>query len=105
MDLDGRASSASSGTDIEEVDSDRRGRGLISQWELGHQHKTDKVVIQVVKDRINQVLVRASQNQAPKPSDKNPETLKRLKERLNKRQAKNSNHQSKSTKLLSPPSS
>lgn len=42
----------------------------------------------------------SSQNQSESSSessaDNNPETLKRLKERLNKRQAKNSNHQSKS---------
>ena len=37
-----------------------------------------------------------SESSSESSGDNNPETLKRLKERLNKRQAKNSNHQSKS---------
>ncbi|WP_315018077.1 hypothetical protein [Abiotrophia defectiva] len=37
-----------------------------------------------------------SESSSESSADNNPETLKRLKERLNKRQAKNSNHQSKS---------
>ena len=37
-----------------------------------------------------------SESSSESAADNNPETLKRLKERLNKRQAKNSNHQSKS---------
>ena len=42
-----------------------------------------------------------SESSSESSGDNNPETLKRLKERLNKRQAKNSNHQSKS-KLQTP---
>ena len=61
-------------------DHDRQARDSSSQ---GHQETSS-----------------SSQNQSESSSesaaDNNPETLKRLKERLNKRQAKNSNHQSKS---------
>ncbi len=61
-------------------DQDRQARDSSSQ---GHQETSS-----------------SSQNQSESSSessaDNNPETLKRLKERLNKRQAKNSNHQSKS---------
>lgn len=61
-------------------DQDRQARESSSQ---GHQETSS-----------------SSQNQSESSSessaDNNPETLKRLKERLNKRQAKNSHHQSKS---------
>lgn len=61
-------------------DHDRQARDSSSQ---GHQETSS-----------------SSQNQSESSSessaDNNPETLKRLKERLNKRQAKNSHHQSKS---------
>ena len=61
-------------------DQDRQARDSSSQ---GHQETSS-----------------SSQNQSESSSessaDNNPETLKRLKERLNKRQAKNSNHKSKS---------
>ena len=61
-------------------DHDRQSRDSSSQ---GHQETSSSSQKQ-------------SESSSESSGDNNPETLKRLKERLNKRQAKNSNHQSKS---------
>ena len=76
----GNSNQANSTRDWTPSDHDRQTRDPSSQ---GHQETSSSSQKQ-------------SESSSESSADNNPETLKRLKERLNKRQAKNSNHQSKS---------
>ena len=90
---------ASSGTDIEEVDSDIEEAGPdkpAGTWTPTAQNRQSRDSSSQRQDQTSSSSQSQSESSSESSSDKNPETLKRLKERLNKRQAKNSNHQSKS---------
>ena len=90
---------ASSGPDIEEVDSDIEEVGPdkpAGTWILTAQDRQSRDSSSQRQDQTSSSSQSQSESSSESSSDKNPERLKRLKERLNKRQAKNSNHQSKS---------
>lgn len=90
---------ASSGTDIEEVDSDIEEAGpdkSAGTWAPTAQDRQSRDSSSQRQDQTSSASQSQSESSSESSSDKNPETLKRLKERLNKRQAKNSNHKSKS---------
>ena len=94
---------ASSGTDIEEVDSDIEEAGPdkpAGTWTPTAQNRQSRDSSSQRQDQTSSSSQSQSESSSESSSDKNPETLKRLKERLNKRQAKNSNHQSKSKHQL-----
>ena len=90
---------ASSGTDIEEVDSDIEEAGPdkpAGTWTPAAQDRQSRDSSSQRQDQASSSSQSQSESSSESSSANNPETLKRLKERLNKRQAKNSNHKSKS---------
>ena len=83
---------ASSEPDREEVGPDNQTR----TWTPTAQDRQSRDSSSQRQDQASSSNQSQSESSSESSSANNPETLKRLKERLNKRQAKNSNHQSKS---------
>lgn len=83
---------ASSEPDIEEAGPDNQ----VRTWTRSEQDRQSRDSSSQRQDQASSSSQSQSESSSESSSANNPETLKRLKERLNKRQAKNSNHQSKS---------
>ena len=83
---------ASSEPDREEVGPDNQTR----TWTPTAQDRQSRDSSSQRQDQASSSNQSQSESSSESSSANNPETLKRLKERLNKRQAKNSHHQSKS---------
>lgn len=83
---------ASSEPEREEAGPDNQAR----TWTPSEQDRQSRDSSSQRQDQASSSSQSQSESSSESSSDKNPERLKRLKERLNKRQAKNSNHQSKS---------
>lgn len=83
---------ASSEPDREEAGPDNQAR----TWTPSEQDRQSRNSISQRQDQASSSSQSQSESSSESSTANNPETLKRLKERLNKRQAKNSNHQSKS---------